>query len=145
MMYLCLLLAHSRAITFATTGVFWVGLKSWVGFVLCSERRIPAKQACRCAGDLLTHHSIQELCSTQRPCFWLLTCHVVQADMAKTQLDAEKLRMEDDRERDRMAQDLAIKAAELLAKTGVQLDLNAIKREQQMPRMPFVPNQTAGF
>lgn len=69
----------------------------------------------------------------------------VQADMAKTQLDAEKLRMEDDRERDRMAQDLAIKAAELLAKTGVQLDLNAIKREQQMPRMPFVPNQTAGF
>lgn len=69
----------------------------------------------------------------------------VQADMAKTQLDAEKMRMEDDRERDRMAQDLAIKAAELLAKTGVQLDMNAIKREQQMPRMPFVPNQTAGF
>ena len=69
----------------------------------------------------------------------------VQADMAKTQLDAEKMRMDDDLERDRMAQDLAIKAAELLAKTGVQLDLNAIKREQQMPRMPFVPNQTAGF
>jgi hypothetical protein len=55
------------------------------------------------------------------------------------------MRMDDDLERDRMAQDLAIKAAELLAKTGVQLDLNAIKREQQMPRMPFVPNQTAGF
>lgn len=69
----------------------------------------------------------------------------VQADMAKTQLDAEKMRMDDDLERDRMAQDLAIKAAELLAKTGVQLDLNAIRREQQMPRMPFVPNQTAGF
>jgi hypothetical protein len=69
----------------------------------------------------------------------------VQADMAKTQLDAEKMRMDDDLERDRMAQDLAVKAAELLAKTGVQLDLNAIKREQQMPRMPFVPNQTAGF
>lgn len=69
----------------------------------------------------------------------------VQADIAKTQLDAEKMRMDDDLERDRMAQDLAIKAAELLAKTGVQLDLNAIKREQQMPRMPFVPNQTAGF
>lgn len=69
----------------------------------------------------------------------------VQADMAKTQLDAEKMRMDDDLERDRMAQDLAIKAAELLAKTGVQLDLNAIKREQQIPRMPFVPNQTAGF
>jgi hypothetical protein len=69
----------------------------------------------------------------------------VQADIAKTQLDAEKMRMDDDLERDRMAQDLAIKAAELLAKTGVQLDLNAIKREQQMPRMPFVPNQTAVF
>jgi hypothetical protein len=69
----------------------------------------------------------------------------VQADMAKTQLDAEKMRMDDDLERDRMAQDLAIKAAELLAKTGVQLDLNAIKREQQMPRMQFDPNQTTGL
>ena len=69
----------------------------------------------------------------------------VQADMAKVQLDAEKMRMDDDRERDRMAQDLAIRAGELLAKTGVQLDLNAIKREQQMPRMQFVPNQTTGF
>ena len=69
----------------------------------------------------------------------------VQADMAKTQLDAQRLQMEDDLKRDQMAQDLALKAAELLAKTGIQLDLNAIKREQQMPRMPFVPNQTAGF
>jgi hypothetical protein len=68
-----------------------------------------------------------------------------QVDMAKVQLDAEKMRMDDDRERDRMAQDLAIRAGELLAKTGVQLDLNAIKREQQMPRMPFVGNQTQGF
>ena len=68
-----------------------------------------------------------------------------QVDMAKVQLDAEKMRMDDDRERDRMAQDLAIRAGELLAKTGVQLDLNAIKREQQMPRMQFVPNQTTGF
>jgi hypothetical protein len=69
----------------------------------------------------------------------------VQADMAKTQLDAQRLQMEDDLKRDQMAQDLALKAAELLAKTGVQLDLNAIKREQQMPRMPFVGNQTQGF
>jgi hypothetical protein len=68
-----------------------------------------------------------------------------QVDMAKVQLDAEKMRMDDDRERDRMAQDLAIRAGELLAKTGVQLDLNAIKREQQMPRMQFVPNQTTGL
>jgi len=68
-----------------------------------------------------------------------------QVDMAKVQLDAEKMRMDDDRERDRMAQDLAIRAGELLAKTGVQLDLNAIKREQQMPRMQYVPNQTTGF
>ena len=69
----------------------------------------------------------------------------VQADMAKVQLDAEKMRMDDDRERDRMAQDIAIRAGELLAKTGVQLDLNAIKREQQMPRMQFVHNQTTGL
>jgi len=61
----------------------------------------------------------------------------VQADMAKTQLDAQKLQMDDDRQRDKMAQDLAIKAAELLAKTGVQIDQNAIKREQAMPRNPM--------
>lgn len=69
----------------------------------------------------------------------------VQADMAKTQLDAQRLQMEDDLKRDQMAQDLALKAAELLAKTGVQLDLNAIKREQQMPRVQFVGNQAQGF
>lgn len=62
----------------------------------------------------------------------------VQADMAKTQLDAQKIMMEDDRARDQMAQDLAIKVAEILAKTGVQLNTNAIKVEQAMPR-PMQP------
>jgi len=61
----------------------------------------------------------------------------VQADMAKTQLDAQRMLMEDDRQRDKMTQDLAIKAAELLAKTGVQIDLNAIKREQAMTPRPM--------
>lgn len=69
----------------------------------------------------------------------------VQADMAKTQLDAQRIKMEDDLKRDQMAQDLALKAAELLSKTGVSLDLNAIKREQQAQRVPFVGNQTQGF
>ncbi len=69
----------------------------------------------------------------------------VQADMAKTQLDAQRIKMEDDLKRDQMAQDLALKAAELLSKTGVSLDLNAIKREQQAVRGPLVGNQTQGF
>jgi hypothetical protein len=62
----------------------------------------------------------------------------VQADMAKTQLDAQKMQMEDDRERDRMAQDLAVKVVELLAKTGIQLNTNALKAEQAAPRQPGV-------
>jgi signal transduction histidine kinase len=62
----------------------------------------------------------------------------VQTDMAKTQLDAQKAQMEDDRERDRMAQDLAIKVAEILAQTGVQLNTQAIKAEQAAPR-PMQP------
>ena len=62
----------------------------------------------------------------------------VQADMAKVQLDAQKIAMEDDRERDRMAQDLAIKVAEILAKTGVSLNTQALKAEQAMPR-PMQP------
>ena len=61
----------------------------------------------------------------------------VQADMAKAQLDAQKAAMEDDRERDRMAQDLAIKVAELLAKTGVQINTAALKAEQAAPRAPM--------
>jgi hypothetical protein len=67
----------------------------------------------------------------------------VQADMAKTQLDAQKAQMEDDRERDRMAQDLAIKVAEILAQTGVQLNTQAIKAEQAAPRpmqLGMMPN-----
>lgn len=61
----------------------------------------------------------------------------VQADMAKTQLDAQKMMMEDDRERDKMAQELAVKVAELLAKTGVQINTAAIKAEQSAPRGPM--------
>jgi len=62
----------------------------------------------------------------------------VQADMAKTALDAKRLQMDDDRERDKMAQDLAIKVAEILAKTGVQLNTASLKAEQSMPR-PMQP------
>lgn len=65
----------------------------------------------------------------------------VQADMAKMQLDAQRLMMDDDRQRDKMTQDLAIKAAELLARTGVQIDQNAIKREQAMTPRPMGPQQ----
>lgn len=62
----------------------------------------------------------------------------VQADMAKTQLDAKKLQMEDDRARDQMDQDLAIRVAELLAKTGVQINTSALKAQQAAPR-PMQP------
>jgi hypothetical protein len=55
-----------------------------------------------------------------------------QSDAMDMQLKSQKMMMDDDRARDQMAQDLAIKAAELLAKTGVQIDQNAIKREQTM-------------
>ena len=59
----------------------------------------------------------------------------VQADMMKTQLDAQKMMMEDDRKRDEMAQDLAIKSADLLGKYGVQLNQQAIRAEQERQRM----------
>lgn len=62
----------------------------------------------------------------------------VQADLQKTALDAKRLQMEDDRARDQMAQDLAIKVAEILAKTGVQLNTQSLKIEQAMPR-PMQP------
>ena len=58
------------------------------------------------------------------------------ADMQKVQLEAMKAAAADDRERDRMAQDLFLGVANIAAKTGVQLNTAQIKAEQAMPRQP---------
>ena len=44
--------------------------------------------------------------------------------------------MDDDRKRDQMDQDMIIKSAELLAKTGTTIDTNEIKRLQAGLRKP---------
>ena len=69
----------------------------------------------------------------------------VMADRERTQADMAKAVMQDDRERDRMAQDLEIERAKLAADTGVQLDMNQIRREQNMQRGMNVTDQSAGF
>lgn len=58
----------------------------------------------------------------------------VQADMQKNQLDAVKAQMDDDRQRDQMAQDLYIKQAEISAKYGAQVNIAQIKAEQDAMR-----------
>lgn len=60
----------------------------------------------------------------------------VQADMQKNQIEAMKAQMADDRERDRMAQDMYLRAAEIEAKSGVAVQTAQIKAEQAAPRMP---------
>jgi hypothetical protein len=60
-----------------------------------------------------------------------------QSDMMKGQVDMLKAQMKDDLDRDRMAQDLGISAAELLAKYGVQVNGQMIKAEQDKQRMPM--------
>lgn len=59
-----------------------------------------------------------------------------QADMQKNQIEAMKAQMADDRERDRMAQDLFLRGAEIAAKTGVQLNAAQLKAEQAAMRGP---------
>lgn len=59
-----------------------------------------------------------------------------QADMQKVQLEAMKAQAADDRERDRMAQDLFLGVAGIAAKTGVQINTAQLKAEQAMPRQP---------
>lgn len=59
----------------------------------------------------------------------------VQADQQKTMLDWQKAQMDDDRQRDKMAQDLALDAAKLLADTGIRLNTAAVKAEQAVPRV----------
>jgi ABC-type uncharacterized transport system ATPase subunit len=55
-----------------------------------------------------------------------------QADMQRTQLDFVKAQMQDDRERDKMTQDLAIEAAKIFANTGVRLNEQQIRAQQAM-------------
>jgi hypothetical protein len=59
-----------------------------------------------------------------------------QTDMAKLQIDAQKAIAADDRERDKMDQDLLISAAEILGKYGTAVDVAQIKQMQNVPRYP---------
>lgn len=58
----------------------------------------------------------------------------MQSDMAKIQLEQQKLAMEDDRKRDQMDQDLLVDAAKVLGQYGTQVDVAAIKAAQQAAR-----------
>lgn len=57
-----------------------------------------------------------------------------QAEMAQLRMQMESELLDDDRERDRMAQDLYIKQAEIAAKSGVALDTARIQAIQNAPR-----------
>ena len=59
-----------------------------------------------------------------------------QSDMVKMQVDAQKAIAQDDRERDKMDQDLLIKAAEILGKYDTSVDIETIKQSQKEPRYP---------
>lgn len=63
----------------------------------------------------------------------------MQSDMMKLQLDAQRLAMDDDRARDKMAQDLALQNAELYAKYGLQANEQQIRAEQERQRMQMMP------
>jgi hypothetical protein len=59
-----------------------------------------------------------------------------QTDLVKMQVDAQKAIAQDDRERDKMDQDLIIEAAKILGQYGAKVDVEAIKQAQQAPRYP---------
>jgi len=58
----------------------------------------------------------------------------MQSDQLKAQLDAQKALAADDRERDKMDQELLIKAAEVIGKYGTAVDVERIKAMQAEPR-----------
>jgi len=66
----------------------------------------------------------------------------VSTDMAKLQLDAQKAMAEDDRERDKMAQDLLVDAAKIAGQYGTQVDIARVKAEQD--RLRTVANIAQG-
>ena len=57
-----------------------------------------------------------------------------QTDSMKAQVDMQKAFMDDDLQRDKMAQDLAVKTADLAGKYGVGIDEDALRREQERDR-----------
>ena len=66
-----------------------------------------------------------------------------QSDMAKIQLDAQKALAQDDRERDKMDQDLLIKAAEIIGKYGTAVDVENIRAMQKEQRFADTTPQQA--
>jgi len=54
----------------------------------------------------------------------------MQGDMAKLQLDAQKAAAADDLARDQMAQDLMVQAAQTYGKYATNVDVAAVKAEQ---------------
>ena len=58
----------------------------------------------------------------------------MQSDMMKLQLDAQKAAAQDDRERDKMAQDLFVDAAKIAGQYGTAVDVQRVKAEQDKLR-----------
>jgi len=58
----------------------------------------------------------------------------MQTDSMRIKIDAQKAIAQDDRERDRMDQDLLIEAARILGQWGQKIDVEEIKRMQDKPR-----------
>jgi len=58
----------------------------------------------------------------------------MQSDMAKLQLEQQKLMMEDDLKRDKMDQDLLVDAAKVLGQYGTQVDVAAINAAKDAAR-----------
>ena len=58
-----------------------------------------------------------------------------QHDMAKLQLELQQSAKDDDLERDKMDQDLLVKAAEIIGKYGTAVDVERIKAMQAAPRV----------
>jgi hypothetical protein len=59
-----------------------------------------------------------------------------EMDMLRAQIDAQKALAIDDRERDKLDQELLIKAAEILGRYGQSVDTAKIKQAQAEPRYP---------
>jgi hypothetical protein len=62
-----------------------------------------------------------------------------ETDMLKAQIDAQKAIATDDRERDKMDQDLILSAAKLVGEYGKAVDIERIKAEQRAPRYAEAP------
>lgn len=106
------------------------------------EQQLMAQQAAMAAQQPQPQDPNAALAEAQVQAEMIKAQSKAQTDAMKLQLDAQKFMAEDDRERDKMDQQLLTDAAEILGRWGSAVDVERIKAMQEAQRFPEAGQST---